>query len=182
MLYQTGYLTIADYDFEYDEVRLKVPNDEVREGLFNDLLPIYMKGKEGWAEGVVDRLKKGIRNGEPEKMMKELDAYFAGIPYDLKMDNENNFHNAFYILTTLIGIDAKAEVHTSDGRIDLLIETPRYIYAIELKYNSSAEEALRQIEDRGYARQFATDPRKLFRIGVCFSSEKRRIEEWKIED
>ncbi|MDE5870603.1 MAG: PD-(D/E)XK nuclease domain-containing protein, partial [Muribaculaceae bacterium] len=109
-------------------------------------------------------------------------AYFAGIPYDLKLDNENNFHNAFYILTTLIGIDAKAEVHTSDGRIDLLIETPRYIYVIELKYDATPEEALRQIEDKGYARQFAADPRRLFMIGVSFSSETRRIEGWRIKE
>ena len=182
LLYQAGYLTIADYDLEYDEVRLKVPNDEVREGLFNDLLPLYVKGKDGFAEGVVFKINKAIRNGEPEKMMKELAAYFAGIPYDLKLDNENNFHNAFYILTTLIGIDAKAEAHTSDGRIDLLIETPKYIYVIELKCDATSEEALSQIEEKGYARKFVTDPRKLFKIGVSFSSEKRRIEGWKIED
>ena len=182
LLYQAGYLTIADYDFEYDEVRLKVPNDEVREGLFNDLLPLYVKGKDGFAEGVVFKINKAIRNGDPEQMMKSLDAYFAGIPYDLKLDNENNFHNAFYILTTLIGIDAKAEVHTSDGRIDLLIETPKYIYVIELKYDATPEEAIRQIEEKGYARRFATDSRKLFKIGVSFSSETRRIDGWMIEE
>ena len=181
LLYQTGYLTIADYDIEYDEVRLKVPNDEVREGLFNDLLPLYVRGKNGWVEDVVDKIRKAIRKGEPEVMMKNLEAFFAGIPYDLKMDNENNFHNAFYILTTLIGIDAKAEVHTSCGRIDLLIDTTKFIYIIELKYNSTPDEALCQIEEKGYDRQFATDSRILFRIGVNFSSETRRIESWKIE-
>ncbi len=181
LLYQTGYLTIADYDFEYDEVRLKVPNNEVRKGLFNHLVPLYIKGKDGWAETVVDKIRRSIRDGEPEKMMKELDAYFAGIPYDLKMDNENNFHNALYILITLIGIDAKAEVHTSDGRIDLQIDTPKYIYLIELKYDSSPELALRQIDEKGYARKFAADTRKLFKIGVNFSSNQRRIESWQIE-
>ncbi|MDE5871233.1 MAG: ATP-binding protein [Muribaculaceae bacterium] len=181
LLYQAGYLTIADYDFDYDEVRLKVPNDEVKEGLFNDLLPLYVKGKDGFAEGVVFKINKSIRNGDPEQMMKSLSAYFAGIPYDLKLDNENNFHNAFYILTTLIGIEAKAEVHTSDGRIDLLIETPKFIYVIELKYDASAEEALRQIEEKGYVRKFATDSRKLFKIGVGFSSKTRRIDGWRIE-
>ena len=114
-------------------------------------------------------------------MMKDLDAFFAGIPYDLKMDNENNFHNAFYILTTLLGIDTKAEVHTSDGRIDLLIETSKFIYIIELKYDGSPEQALRQIEEKQYARKFATDSRRLFKIGVSFSSETRRIEGWEIE-
>ncbi len=182
LLYQTGYLTIADYDFDNDEVQLKVPNDEVRDGLFNDLVPLYVKGKAGWAESVVDNLRRNIRNGEPEKLMKELDAYFAGIPYDLKMDNENNFHNAIYILLSLIGIDAKVEIHTSDGRIDLLIETPKYVYIIELKYDSPPEEALRQINEKEYARKFATDSRKLFKIGVNFSSEKRRIESWIIEE
>ena len=162
-------------------MRLKVPNDEVREGLFNELLPLYVKGRDGFAEGVVFKINKAIRNGDPEQMMNNLEAYFAGIPYDLKMDNENNFHNAFYILTTLIGIDAKAEVHTSDGRIDLLIETRKYIYVIELKYDGTPEAALRQIEEKGYARKFATDPRRLFRIGVSFSSETRRIEGWRIE-
>ncbi len=181
LLYQAGYLTIADYNFRNDTVRLKVPNKEVEEGLFNDLLQFYVKPKRGTAEGVVSDLVEHIEDGNPEEMLKSLRAYFAGIPYDLKMDNENNFHNAFYILMTLIGIDAKAEVHTSDGRIDLLIETSEFVYVIELKYDSSAEEALRQIEDKKYALKFEADGRKVFKIGVSFSSETRRIEDWKIE-
>lgn len=181
LLYQAGYLTIADYDYEYEEVRLKVPNEEVKRGLFNDLLNYYLKPRRGMVKTVIDGITRSIRNGDPEQMMKSLDAYFAGIPYDLELDNENNFHNAFYILTTLIGIDAKAEVHTSDGRIDLLIETPKYIYVIELKYDGTPEQALHQIEEKGYARKFATDSRKLFRIGVNFSSSTRRIEGWRIE-
>ncbi len=114
-------------------------------------------------------------------MLKSLRAFFASIPYDMKMDNENNFQNAIYILITLIGLEAKAEEHTSDGRIDLLIETPEYVYVIELKYDSTAEEALRQIEEKKYALRFDVDGRKVFKIGVNFSSETRRIEDWKIE-
>lgn len=181
LLYQAGYLTIADYDWEDNEVSLKVPNEEVRKGLFTNLLSAYLKPKSGTVKSVFDGIKDGIKIGNPEGMMKHLDAYFAGIPYDLKMENENNFHNAFYILTTLIGIDAKAEVHTSDGRIDLLIETPKYIYIIELKFDSTPEEALAQINEKEYARKFATNSRKLFKIGVSFSSETRRIVDWIIE-
>ncbi len=181
LLYQTGYLTIADYDIVYDEVRLKVPNNEVRDGLFNHLVPLYVKGKAGWVGTVVDKIRRAIRDGEPGKFMKEVDAYFAGIPYDLKMENENNFHNAVYILLTLIGIDSKVEMHTSDGRIDLLIETPNFVYIIEFKYNSDPEVALQQINEKEYARKFATDSRRIFKIGVNFSSEKRRIEGWAIE-
>ena len=181
LLYQTGYLTIGDYDSRRDTVRLKVPNNEVKDGLFNDLLGCYVKVRRGTPESVVRNLIYNLEDGEPEKMMKNLDAYFAGVPYDMKMDNENNFHNAFYILMTLIGIDAKTEVHTSDGRIDLLIETSKFIYIIELKYDSTPDEALRQINEKGYANRFDSDSRKLFRIGVSFSSAKRRIEGWKIE-
>ncbi|MDE6380233.1 MAG: PD-(D/E)XK nuclease domain-containing protein [Muribaculaceae bacterium] len=111
-------------------------------------------------------------------MLRSLRAFFAGVPYDLKMDNENNFHNAFYILVTLIGLDAKAEAHTSDGSFDLLIETPEYVYVIELKYDGTAEEALHQIEDKEHVLKFSTDGRKVFKIGVSFSSEMRRIEGW----
>lgn len=180
MLFQTGYLTIANYNMDYDEILLKVPNDEVREGLFNDLLPLYVNCKEEWAEDVVYKIKMAIRNGMPDELMNNLIAYFAGIPYEMKMENENNFHNAFYILMTLIGIDAKTEVHTSDGSLDLLIETPKFIYIIELKYDSSPVQALQQIEEKGYALRFSTDSRELFKIGVNFSSEKRRIDSWKI--
>ncbi|MDE7419215.1 MAG: ATP-binding protein [Muribaculaceae bacterium] len=181
LLYQAGYLTIADYDMEENSVRLKIPNEEVKKGLFKDLLSAYLKPKKGTVKTIMDGIVKGINSGNPELMMKSLDAYFAGIPYDLKVENENNFHNIFYVLATLIGLDAKAEVHTSNGRIDLLIETAKFIYIIELKYNSTPDEALRQIEEKGYARKFSTDSRRLFRIGVNFSSESRRIESWKIE-
>lgn len=180
LLYQVGYITIAEYYPETNRVRLKVPNEEVRKGLFNGLLEVYIRPSRGTVSSIIDGISTSVSNGRPEEMMRSLDAYFAGVPYDLKMDNENNFQNAFYILTTLIGIYAKAEVHTSDGRIDLLIETPKYVYIIELKYDVSPEEALRQIEERGYARRFCEDARKVFCIGVNFSSETRRIEGWKI--
>ncbi|MDE5586385.1 MAG: ATP-binding protein [Muribaculaceae bacterium] len=181
LLYQTGYLTMSEYDLNTDTVRLKVPNEEVTKALFNDLLGYYVITRRREAAAVVEDIIYAIQDGEPETMMRNLDAFFAGIPYDLKMDNENNFHNAFYILVTLLGIDTKAEVHTSDGRIDLLIETPRYIYIIELKHDATPEQALCQIEEKQYARKFATDSRRLFKIGVSFSSATRRIEAWKIE-
>ena len=161
-------------------MRLKVPNEEVRKGLFKNLLEVYLKPKSGTVKSIIDGIKEGIDTGNPEEMMKSLDAYFAGIPYDLKVENENNFHNIFYLRATLIGMDAKAEVHTSTGRMDMLIETPKYIYVIELKYDGTPEQALRQIEEKGYARKFTTASRRLFKIGVNFSSDTRRIEGWKI--
>ncbi len=180
LLYQTGYLTIKDYNRPTDTVTLGLPNVEVRQSLFEELLPFYVKIKNDEVGSVVFKIIDSIRHGKPEEMLKYLKAYFAGIPYDLKIEDENNFQNAIYILLTLIGLDTKAEVHTSDGRIDLQIETPEFIYIIELKYDSTPDQALRQIDEKGYALKYATDTRKLFKIGVNFSSEKRRIEGWKI--
>lgn len=96
------------------------------------------------------------------------------------MENENNFHNAFFLITSLIGLETDAETHTSDGRIDMTVKTPGYIYIIELKYDKSAEEALAQIDNKKYDRVFRDDKRKLFKIGVNFSSTTRTIEDWRI--
>lgn len=128
LLYQTGYLTIKDYDFRSDTVKLGVPNKEVKESLFEHLVPFYINVKRGTAMGVVFNILDDIRDGKPGKMVKDLDVFLSGIPYEMKMDNENNFHNAIYILLTLIGTESETEVHTSDGRIDLVVKTLDYIY------------------------------------------------------
>lgn len=180
LLFQTGYLTIKDYDRETQIITLGVPNKEVKEGLFDTLLPYYVKVKKGMVESVILNIINSIRVGNPEKLMKELQTYFAGVPYSLKMDNENNFHNAFYILISLIGIKVAVEVATSDGRIDILLKTSKFIYIIELKYDGSADSALRQIEEKQYARPYESEQRKIFKIGVSFSSKTRCIEDWKI--
>ncbi|MDE7161074.1 MAG: ATP-binding protein [Muribaculaceae bacterium] len=181
LLYQTGYLTIKQYIPRLKRYRLGIPNKEVRAGLLDTLLPYYVKTGRTTPNQVVSDIAMYFMSGEPDMAMQEVQTYFAGIPYDLKMDNENNFHNAFYILLDLIGLEAKAEAHTSDGRIDLLIETEDFIYIIELKYDRSAEEALRQIEEKHYDLKFRTDGRRIFRIGVRFSSTTRRIEDWLIK-
>lgn len=181
LMYQTGYLTIKDYDFATDTIRLGIPNEEVKSGLFKILLPYYAKfQQEGDSYKVRDFLK-WIRQGKPERFMESMQTYFAGVSYMLKMDNENNFHNAFFLVTNLIGLQSDAEVVTSDGRIDMTIKTPKYIYIIELKYDKSADEALDQINSKGYDHMFRDDGRRIFKIGVNFSSKTRTIEDWKIE-
>lgn len=183
LLYQAGYLTLSDYDPATDTVGLRVPNEEVKKGLFKDLMEVYLKDvKGGTVKDVIYGINSSIRQGRPEELMNSLTAYFAGIPYDLKVENENNFHNAFYILLSLIGIDAKAEEHTSDGRIDILITTPEYVYVIELKYDGSPQEALQQINEKCYALKFAADGRRVFKIGVNFSSLHRRVDGWEIKE
>lgn len=181
LMYQTGYLTIKNHDSDTGLLSLGIPNLEVKDAVFMELLPYYVNVKSGGTENTVRKITNSILLGKPAELMTALEAFFAGIPYDLKMDNENNFHNALYILVSLIGVNARAEEHTSDGSIDLLIETPKFVYLIELKYNGTSRQALDQINDKKYARKYLTDNRRIFKIGATFSSTTRTIESPLIE-
>ncbi|MDE6379539.1 MAG: PD-(D/E)XK nuclease domain-containing protein, partial [Muribaculaceae bacterium] len=182
LLYQTGYLTIKSYNPKIQRYKLGIPNNEVKDGLFKVLLPYYVqcRSNEEPKKLVSDMVMYFIL-GEADKAMKCMQAYFAGVHFKMKMDNENNFHNAFFLLMDLVGLETEAESATSDGSIDITVKTEDYIYVIELKYDGSAEEALRQIEDKKYDRKYQMDGRQIIRIGVNFSSESRCIEAWKIE-
>lgn len=181
LMYQTGYLTIKDYRPRIGRYRLGLPNNEVRQGFFNQLLPIYMRERSCDTRMLVNDLVFSLEDGEPEAFMKALQAFFAGISYRVKMDAEANFQNAFLVLTTLLGIDTEAEVETSDGRIDMVLKTDDFIYIVELKYDATAREAHDQINEKQYALKYANDPRRLFKIGAYFSSKSRRISDWLIE-
>lgn len=181
LLYQTGYLTIKNYNNKLRKFKLGIPNREVKEGFFNELLPLYQKSKALKPKEVISDLIDSFILGRPEDAMKALQAYFAGIDYSLRIENENNFHNAFFLLMDIIGLDTKAESHTSEGRIDIEVCTEDYIYIVELKYDHTAREAIEQIEDRHYARKYQTDSRKVFLIGASFSSKTRCIEDWEIK-
>lgn len=176
LLYQTGYLTIKKYVPQNDTVTLGIPNREVKQGLFDVLLPYYVNAKRGTPDMLVLDIIDNIQNGDPFQLMRNLDIFLAGIPYDMKMDNENNFHNALYILLTLIGINVDTEVHTSDGRIDLVIKTEKYIYIIELKFGQDSQTALSQIEKKDYSRLYLNDSRRIFLIGANFSNSTRHID------
>ena len=112
--------------------------------------------------------------------MKRFEAFFADADYAIVGDAELYFQNTMYVMCKLMGQLVQVERHTSQGRMDILVQTEKYICVMELKMDASADEALQQIEEKGYAKPFAADSRKLFRIGVNFSSSTRRIEEWKI--
>lgn len=181
LLYQTGYLTIKAYNRKLRQYRLGIPNKEVKSGLFNFLLPYYVSCRRQTPNAAVDGIVTNFILGNPEEALISMQTYFAGIDYQLKIDNENNFHNAFFLLMDLIGLDTETEVHTSDGSIDIKVETPDYIYIIELKYDHDADSALHQIEEKQYARPFRSDERKIFLIGVAFSSATRCIDSWRIK-
>jgi hypothetical protein len=180
LFFQTGYLTIKGYDPEYREYRLGFPNDEVKNGFLNFIYSDYIPGGQFKDTTVTATLARAIKSGEPDEFMKTLEALFAGTTYQIQGDAEKDFQYAMYIIIELLGEYVQAEYATSNGRIDLLIQTKDYIYIIELKVDSSPEIALGQIEEKGYAKPFASDSRKLFSIGINFASRTRRIESWKI--
>ncbi len=182
LLYQTGYLTIKSYNSKIKRYKLGIPNNEVKDGLFKVLLPYYVKcHSDDEPKRLISDMVMYFILGEADKAMKCMQAYFAGVHFKMKMDNENNFHNAFFLLMDLVGLETEAESSTSDGSIDITVKTEDYMYVIELKYDGSAEKALRQIEEKKYDRKFQMDGRQIIRIGVNFSSETRCIEDWKIE-
>lgn len=183
LLFQTGYLTIKGYNEEDEEYMLGIPNREVAEGMFKCLLPVYSgQGKDPSMLAYRD-IRSAIRGGEPEEMLRRLQSFFDGIPYSLSKGRaESYFQNNLYIIFSLLGFAVEAEYTTARGRIDILLKTPKYIYVMELKLDGSPQEALQQIEKRGYCSQFKDDPRHLFRIGISFSKDKRNIDSWIIEE
>ena len=180
LLYQSGYLTIKDYDPEFKYYTLGFPNREVREGFVKYLVPYYTPKSSERSNFDVSKFVMEVRNGNAESFMRRLEAFFANGDYALMGDKELYFHNAIYVFFTLLGFYVDVERHTTDGRMDILVQTKDYIYIFELKIDKTPEEALRQIEEKGYARPFASDPRKLFKIGVNFSTKKRCIDDWKV--
>ena len=182
LLYQSGYLTLKSYDSEFDSYILGFPNREVEQGFIKYLLPFYTPQTDKKSTFAVSQFIKDVRNGLPEQFMQRLDSLFASGDYQVVGDTEKYFQNTLYVFFRLLGFYVNVERHTTDGRMDMLIQTSDYIYVLEFKLDQSADEALRQIEDRQYAAPFANDPRRLFKIGINFSTKTRRIEGWKIAE
>ena len=182
LFFQTGYLTIKDYDTEFKEYTLGFPNDEVKNGFLKFIYSYYVPVNPAEGNTTTSKLAKALRAGTPDVFMRTLEALFANTTYQIQGDSEKNFQSAMYIIMELLGEYVQAERSTSNGRIDLLLQTKDYIYIVELKIDNTADAALQQIEDKGYAKPFVNDPRKLFKIGVSFSTANRRIEDWKVTE
>ena len=180
LLFQTGYLTIKRYDRDFDEYSLGYPNREVKESFLRSLVPYYVEYDRGTSSFDVKRFVQEVRGGDVEAFMKRFQALFAGFPYDQVGDCELHYHNVIYLTFVLMGFYVRTEYRTSDGRCDAVVMTDTHIYIFEFKYNRSAEVAIRQIDEKGYALPFAADPRQLIKIGVNFSSKTRRIDDVKI--
>ena len=182
VLFQSGYLTIKGYDEEFDVYKLDYPNEEVRQGFIEFLLPYYTYCQTSAQKTIVRDFVLSLRGGDANRFMQLMQSLLADTPYELVRELENHYQNVMYIVTKLMGFYVQAEYRTSRGRIDLLIGTDKYIYIIELKFEGSAQDAMQQIHARDYALPFAADGREIIRIGANVSKETRNIEEWVVCD
>ena len=178
VLYQSGYLTIKDYDPEFETYTLGFPNKEVEEGFTRFLLPYYAHIRSGSSAFHIVNFVKEVRSGDIDGFMKRLQSFFSDTPYELVRDLELHYQNVLFIIFRLVGFYTQAEYHTSEGRVDLVIRTDQFIYVMEFKLDGTAEEALQQIEEKQYALPFVSDSRRLFKVGVNFSNATRNIEKW----
>ena len=180
VLYQSGYLTIKSYDERWERYTLKYPNKEVERGFMQGLANIYVPSMRYNSPFDVQKFVEDFEKGDAESLMRRFEAFFADADYEIVGDAELYFQNTMYVMCKLMGQYTQVERHTSNGRMDIVVQTDKYVYIMELKMDAGADEALQQIEDKGYAKPFAADARRIFKIGVGFSSETRRIKEWKM--
>ena len=182
VIYQSGYLTIKGYDEEFGMYRLGFPNREVEEGFVRFLLPFYANVNKVESPFEIQKFVREVRSGDYDSFFRRLQSFFADTTYEVIREQELHYENVLFIVFKLIGFYTQVKYHTSKGRIDLVLQTDKFIYVIEFKLDGTAEEALQQIHEKHYALPFASDGRKLFKIGVNFSAETRNIEKWIVEE
>ncbi len=182
VLYQSGYLTIKSYNPRFNVYTLGFPNQEVEEGFISYLLPYYAHVQPAESAFQIMSFIEEVEKGEIDAFFSRLQSFFADTPYEMVRDLELHYQNVLFIIFKLLGFYTEAEYHTSEGRIDLVIKTNRFIYLMEFKLEGSAEEALKQINDKHYAVPFQTDGRKVYKIGVNFSNKTRNIQKWIVEN
>jgi len=183
LLFQTGYLTIKNISPDRKIYDLGFPNLEVKSSFLNGLLGAY-RGREGVdSVAEMDVIKKALKEGDIPAMIHGLNAIIAKTAYDVwKPDTESIFHALTSLIFTLVGLEVYSEVHSAQGRCDVLVKTAHYIYVLELKRDGTAGEALKQIKEKGYLTPYAVDPRKKIAVGISFSSKIRQVEEYEVDE
>jgi hypothetical protein len=185
LLYQAGYLTIKDYDWESNVYTLAIPNSEVRVGLLKNLLPLYATVRN--INSIVSRTSTAFRKHDIAQAMQLFQSMLASIPFmrgdkEILADEEKTeayYHRIFYFFFRMLYDEVYAEIRSAKGAADITIRTPKYMYIVEIKINSSADAALQQIEEKGYAVPYLNGPRQVRKLGINFSTETRTVTDWK---
>ena len=181
LLYQSGYITIKDYDKTLDLYTLDIPNKEVRLGLMKSLLPNYVASKTRETTTMVAYLSRDIRNGDMDAALRRLQTFLSTIPYCDNTRYEGNYQQMFYIIFSLLGNYVDVEVRTPRGRVDMVLRTKTTLYVMELKLDKNADEAMEQIDLKNYPERFALCGLPIVKVAISFDSERCTIGEWKIE-
>lgn len=182
MIYQSGYLTIKGYDSELHLYTLGYPNDEVKYGFLNFITPFYTSVNETKAPFYIGQFVKELRAGNVEAFLTRLRAFFADFPYELNDKTERHYQVVFYLVFKLLGQFVDAEVRSAVGRADAVVKTADFVYVFEFKLAGTAEEALLQIDNRGYLIPYTVDRCRLVKVGAQFSQEERNISRWVVEE
>ena len=180
LLYQSGYITIKNYDEELDLYTLNIPNKEVRIGLMKSLLPHYVGSKAPETTTMVAYLSRDIRNGDMDTALRRLQTFMSTIPQCDNTKYEGHYQQVFYIIFSLLGYYVDVEVRTPRGRVDIVLRTKTTLYVMELKLDKSAGEAMEQIDLKNYPERFALCGLPVVKVVVSFDSERCTIGDWEI--
>jgi hypothetical protein len=181
LLYQSGYLTITGFDRDIRSYILGFPNEEVKYGFLANLYAYLFPDLDNGSGFDIQNFFKALRAGETEKFLRMIKSFFASIPYDLYFaKGESYYQTIFYVVFSLLGQFVGSEVRTAAGRADAVVKTRDAVYVFEFKLDGtgSAEDALRQIEDKGYLVPYEAEGKRLVKAGVVFDAEKRTIGSW----
>ncbi len=182
IIYQSGYLTIKDYNSRFKSYALRYPNKEVEEGFVNFLLPYYTPINGTKAATILEQFVNDVEKGNADSFLQTMKTLLDGGNYQIAGDKEIYFQNCMYLIFKLMGFYVQVEYCTSQGRIDIVLGTTDYLYVMELKVGTTAQEALTQIDQKGYMLPFKQDHRKLYKIGVAFNLDNRSLEDWLIQE
>lgn len=182
LLYQSGYLTIKRYDPLFSIYTLDYPNKEVRLGMLNSLAPNYLSPTASDNNSFLIEFLKDMRRHDINAAFERLRAYLASISNRLSNKSERDVQTVFYLIFSLMGAYVRVEEDSAIGRADVVIHLPDTIFVIELKYDGSAQEALKQIDDKGYLIPYHAEGKRLIKIGVNFDSKQRTLGEWVIRE
>ncbi|MBQ8066229.1 MAG: ATP-binding protein [Prevotella sp.] len=189
LLYQSGYLTIKDYDRESEMYTLGIPNQEVRIGYTQELLPAYSGLTSSNVQtGFALKFWRALKKNDINQALLDMQSYLAGIPYvegfKKKLEDaatvEGFYEYTLYLIFSMLNVYVRTQVKVSGGRTDVVVFMPDVIYVMELKVNGTAQEALNQIRDKGYALPYLSDGRQVQAVGISFDIKKRNIAEWKV--
>ena len=184
LLYQSGYLTIKDYDKTSKLYTLDLPNKEIKVGLFESLLPNYLEGMFAQNGDVtIAQMSVLIRQDDMDGALQLLQTFLGTVPYCNVTNHEGHYQQMLFIIFSLLtGYVVDVEVHTPNGRVDIVMQTTTRLYIIELKLNRDAQTALQQINLKNYAQRFALCGKPIVKVGINFDSAQGNIEDWIIEE